>query len=136
MLLRSQDNVDIPAIAREAVEDFQSFFRILTKVRRDFHLPAGEVDSHNSPSSCSPMLRVRQARFSCLHPSLMSAGYPHILAILGNGATGHADTVLAQACRDVLIRKRLGGIFFLNHFLDQSLQIDQRGFAPRWSLDG
>src|SRR5215475_2835542 len=58
--------------------------------------------------------------------ALMRAGDTHVFAIFGNGAASDVDAVVVELLGDLLVGKRLGGVFFFNHFLDQPLQREQR----------
>src|SRR5579859_2384546 len=51
VFLRGQDNMDMPPVLEKTSERLQAFFREETKVRCNFHLPAGEIDAHGSTSS-------------------------------------------------------------------------------------
>src|SRR5271169_2393852 len=70
---------------------------------------------------------VRRARFtaggnSALHAALVRARNTHVFPVLGDSAASHVDAAIIQLLRNLLVRQRLGGVFFINHFLHQALQ--------------
>src|SRR5690242_8821204 len=62
---------------------------------------------------------------STLDAALMRAGDAHIFAVFGNGAASDVDACIVQLLGQLFIRERLGGVLFLNHFLDETLQSEQ-----------
>ena len=69
-------------------------------------------------------------------PALVGAGNSHVLAILGDGATRHTIAHIAQTMGNLLVGQGVHGFFFLDHFLHQPFQIDQRSEVASRSLDG
>src|SRR5947208_677287 len=73
---------------------------------------------------------------SSFHPALVSARNSHVLAVLRYRSTRHVNTLLAQPRGDLLVGPRLCGVFFLNHLLDEALEVNQRGSASGRPLHG
>src|SRR5579859_8149406 len=66
---------------------------------------------------------------SVLHSALVSAGDAHVFAIFGDCAAGHMNPRIVEFLGDLIIGERLGAVFFLNHFFNQTLQGQQRHAA-------
>src|SRR5208337_532531 len=71
---------------------------------------------------------------SSFYPALVGTGNPHVLAVLGHCPAGYAIADLLQLLRNLLVGKGLGGILFLDHFLDEALEVDQGSRRSRGSL--
>jgi hypothetical protein len=55
-------------------------------------------------------------------PALVGAGNAHVLAVFGNRAPRHLDAGFFQFLCDLVVRKRLRRLFFIDHLLHQPLQ--------------
>src|SRR5260370_34035365 len=66
---------------------------------------------------------------SVFYPALMGAGDAHIFAIFCDGAASDVNAGVVQFLGDLIVSKRLGSVFFLDHFLDQPLERQQRHAA-------
>ena len=64
----------------------------------------------------------------------MGTGNPHVLAVLCHRPAGYAIADLLQLLRNLFVGKRLCGVLFLDHFLDQALEVDQGSRRSRGSL--
>src|SRR5579885_322886 len=73
---------------------------------------------------------------SVANTSLMRGRYLHVLAILRYRAPGYLDALRLKPLRDLLVGKRMAGIFFLDHFFHPSLEDQQRSSAAGGSLHG
>src|SRR5258708_33418020 len=62
-------------------------------------------------------------------PALVGAGDAHILAIFGDRAPRHLDAGFIQFLRDLVVGQRLRRRLFIDHFLYQPLQCQQRHVA-------
>ena len=73
---------------------------------------------------------------SAFHPALVRAGDAHVFAIFRHGAAGDVNAVVVELLGDLIVGERLGAVFFLDHFLDQALQREQRHAAALGTVDG
>src|SRR5271154_3516650 len=83
-------------------------------------------------------VRITRCRESCLldgftrgggsafHPALGSAGDAHIFAVFCNCATRDVNAVVVELLGNLLVGERLGGVFFFDHFFDETLESEQR----------
>src|SRR5579859_3572108 len=62
---------------------------------------------------------------STLHPPLMRAGNTHIFAIFCHGAPRDANAGVLKLLRNLVVRQRLGRVFFIDHFLYEAFQRQQ-----------
>src|SRR6267143_5081161 len=66
---------------------------------------------------------------SVFHPALVGAGDAHIFAIFCNRAARDVNAAVVELFGDLIVGERLGAVFFLDHFLDQTLEGEQRHAA-------
>src|ERR1700732_4065267 len=66
---------------------------------------------------------------SVFYPALMCAGDAHIFAVFCHGAAGGVEAGVVEFLVDLIVGERLGAVFFLDHFLDQALEREQRHTA-------
>src|ERR1700722_19866885 len=66
---------------------------------------------------------------SALHPALVSAGDAHVFPILGDGAARDVDASVVELFGDLFVGEGLRGVFFFNHFLDETLEREERHSA-------
>src|SRR5437879_1002485 len=75
-------------------------------------------------------------RLLALDTALVRAGYTHVLAVFGDSAASDVDAVVVQFLGDLLVRQGLGGVFFFDHFLDETLERQQRHAATFGTVHG
>src|SRR5690348_3082964 len=73
---------------------------------------------------------------STLDAALMSARNAHVFAVFGDGAASDVDARIVKLLGELLIRERLGGVLFFNHFLDETLQSEQGHAAAFGAVHG
>src|SRR5438477_11060894 len=66
---------------------------------------------------------------STLYPPLMRAGDTHIFSIFCHCPPRDANSRVLQLLRNLIVGQRLHRILFINHFLNESLQRQQRPAA-------
>src|SRR6476660_4258103 len=66
---------------------------------------------------------------STLYPPLMRAGDTHIFPIFRHGPSRDANSRVLQLLRNLIVGQRLRRIFFINHFLNEPFQRQQRHAA-------
>src|SRR5271165_5392424 len=89
-----------------------------------------DPDSPVRMTSCRPGFRGvrewRSERFtdfedSTLDPALVGARDSHIFPVLCHGPARDVDAIFFQLLGNLFVGERLGGIFFVDHFLHQPL---------------
>src|ERR1700738_5316777 len=72
---------------------------------------------------------------SVFYPALVSAGDAHIFAVFCYGAARDVDARVVELLGDLIVGERLGSVFFFDHFLDQTLEGEQRHSAALRTVD-
>src|SRR5579871_5114146 len=107
-----------------------------SNARRTVLFPEPESPVRMTSWRDSRMVRCFTAGgYSTLDPPLMGAGDTHIFAVFGHGAPSHLNAAIFQLFRNLIVGQRLGRILFVNHFLNESFQRQERHPAAFRSVD-
>src|ERR1035437_9112508 len=87
-------------------------------------------------STCLPVYVIFMASSSVPDAPLVGGRDLHILAVFRHRAPRDGDPLGLQHRGDLLVRQRLGTVFFRNHFLHHPFQQEQRGGAAQRALHG
>src|ERR1700675_3210890 len=90
-----------------------------------FPEPESPVRTTRCRASCLFGGRFTGARALTLHSALVRAGNSHIFTIFRYSAARNVDARVIQLLRDLLVRQRLGAIFFFDHLFYYTLQGQQ-----------
>src|SRR6266478_3485877 len=66
---------------------------------------------------------------SVFNPALVGAGDAHVFAIFCDRAARDVNAGIVELFGNLIVGERLGAVFFLDHFLDQALEREQRHAA-------
>ncbi len=123
ILINGEDHVDVAAVPGDLRNARNSFLNLLLLFGCDCRLTSRVLNIHRL--HLTP-LAILANSMRLAYTALVSARYLHVFPVLGDRSPGYLDTLPLQLGGELVIRKRLALILFLNQLLHLPLQQDER----------